>query len=320
MKLYYTFFFIFVFLCCSSQEITDKESLKKCKKEFSKKICLSDEDGDGILFYLDHCPKDAGSAENNGCPWPDIDGDGVIDKDDTCPSVAGPQENKGCPWSDIDGDGIFDKDDACPTISGVPEEQGCPKKNIYQSHRYSQEELEEVKNKFLDKTKNINFGKLADLIFSKIDLKGYKSKMITLEIASFSQMAGCGQDRTDYSPTNLRVNLASELFWNENNFKKFVNKFPSKIIFPYSENEDVNKKVQSFKKIYSKKNKGMTFYNAKNNFKELNSKEINPYRNFHIYIFFEENDEIFIKINDYSHLERNYFRLQAKGNTFIQLN
>lgn len=59
MKLYYTFFFIFVFLCCSSQEITDKESLKKCKKEFSKKICLSDEDGDGILFYLDHCPKDA---------------------------------------------------------------------------------------------------------------------------------------------------------------------------------------------------------------------------------------------------------------------
>lgn len=318
MKFYYTFFFLFLFLCCSSQEIIDRESFKKCRKEFSKKICLSDEDRDGVLFYLDQCPKDAGPAENNGCPWPDTDGDAVLDKDDLCPTVAGPEENNGCPWPDTDGDGILDKDDACPTVPGLAEEQGCPK--VYQSHSYSKEELDDVKKKFLDKTKNVNYEKLADFIFSKIDLKEFKSRMITLEIASFSQMAGCGQDRTDYSPLNLRVNLASELFWNENNFKKFVNKFPSKIVFPYSENEGVNKKIQSFKKIYSKRSNGMIFYNAKNNFKELNSKEINSYKNFHIYIFFEENDEIFIKINEYSDLEQKYFRLQAKGNTFIQLN
>ncbi|WP_375379301.1 thrombospondin type 3 repeat-containing protein [Chryseobacterium luquanense] len=290
MKIYYTFFLLFIIFCTSAQEIIDKEAFKKCKKEFNKKICLSDEDGDGVLFYLDHCPKEAGSAENDGCPWPDTDGDGILDKDD-----------------------------ACPTIPGIPAEDGCPKK-VYHSHRYSQEELDEVKKKFLEKTKNINYDKLADFIFSKIDLKGFESRMITLEIASFSQMAGCGQDRTDYSPTNLRVNLASELFWNESNFKKFVNKFPSKIVFPYSENEDINKKVQSFKKIYFKKSNGQTFYNAKNNFKELNNKEINPYRKFNIYIFFEENDEIFIKINENSNLEQKYFRLQAKGNTFIQLN
>lgn len=319
MKFYYTFFFLFLFLCCSSQEIIDKESFKKCKKEFSKKICLSDEDGDGVLFYLDLCPKEAGSTENNGCPWQNIDGDEVLDKDDACPSVAGPQENNGCPWPDADGDGIYDKDDACPTVPGIPQEDGCPKK-VYYSYRYSKEELDEVKKKFLEKTKNINYGKLADFIFSKVNLKEFKSKIITLQIASFHQMAGCGQDRTDYSPINLEVNLASELFWNENDFRKFVNKFPSKIIFPYSENEEVNKKLQSFKKIHSKKSNGITFYNAKNNFKELNNKEIDPYKSFHIDIFFEENDEIFIKINEYSELERKYFRLKAKGNIFIQLN
>lgn len=319
MKIYLTFFSLFVIFCASSQEITDKESFKKCKKEFSKKICLSDEDGDGVLFYLDQCPKESGVVENNGCKWPDTDGDGVLDKDDFCPSVAGPPENYGCPFPDTDGDGILDKDDACPTVPGLAEEQGCPKK-VYQPYIYSKEELDEVKKKFLDKTKNINYEKLADFIFSKIDVKESKSRMITLEIASFSQMAGCGMDRTDYSPTNLRVNLASELFWNETNFKKFVNKIPSKIVFPYSENEDVNKKVQSFKKVYSKKSNGQTFYNAKNNFKELNNKEINPYKTFQIYIFFEDNDEIFVKVNENSDFERKYFLLKTKGNTFIQLN
>uniref|UniRef100_UPI003898D61F thrombospondin type 3 repeat-containing protein n=1 Tax=Chryseobacterium formosus TaxID=1537363 RepID=UPI003898D61F len=320
MKTYFTFFFFLIIFFANGQEIIDKEAFKKCKKEFSKKICLSDEDGDGVLFYLDHCPKEVGSAENDGCPWPDFDADGVIDKDDACPTVAGPPENNGCPWPDTDGDGILDKDDACPTIPGIPAEEGCPKKNFYPSHSYSKEELDEIRKKFLEKTKNFDYDKLADFIFNKIDLKGFKSKMITLEIASFSQMAGCGQDRTDYSPTNLRVNLASELFWNERNFTKFVNKFPSKIVFPYSENEDVNKKIQSFKKIYSKKSEGITFYNAKNNFKELDNKQIDPYKSFQIYIFFQGNDEIFVKVNENSDLERKYFLLQAKGNTFIQLN
>lgn len=103
---------------------------QKCKKEFSKKICLSDEDGDGVLFYLDLCPKEAGSTENNGCPWQNIDGDEVLDKDDACPSVAGPPENNGCPWPDTDGDGIYDKDDACPTVPGLQKNKAVPKKFI----------------------------------------------------------------------------------------------------------------------------------------------------------------------------------------------
>lgn len=318
MKTKFSFILFFAFLYCSSQEITNKEAFKKCRKEFSKKICLSDEDEDSVLFYLDKCPKAFGFIDNDGCPWPDTDGDMVIDKDDYCPEVAGPPENNGCPWPDTDGDGILDKDDACPTVPGLSEEQGCLRK-IYQPHMYSQEELDEVKNKFLEQTKNINYEKLADFIFSKINEKYFDSKIVTLQIASFAQMAGCGFDRTDYSPLNLKVNLASENFWNENNFKKFVNKFPSKIIFPYSENEEINKKVQSFKKIYSKKNEGITFYNAKNNFKELNNKEINPYKSFHIDIFFDENDEVYVRINDNTELGIN-FRLKHKGNTFIQSN
>ena len=110
----------------SAQEIIDKDLLKKCRKEFSKKICLSDEDRDGILFYLDKCPVAAGSADNDGCPWADTDKDGVIDKDDACPTEIGPAENNGCPWPDHDGDGILDKDDKCPTVAGKPELNGCP--------------------------------------------------------------------------------------------------------------------------------------------------------------------------------------------------
>ena len=316
MKTKLSFILFFVFLFCSSQDIADKEKFKKCRKEFSKKICLSDEDKDSVLFYLDECPKVFGVSENNGCPWVDTDNDGIFDKDDVCIDVAGPKENQGCPWPDTDGDGILDKDDKCPTVAGRVEDNGC---KIYEPHIYSQEELDEVKNIFLEQTKNINYEKLADLIFGKINEKYFDSKIVTLQIASFAQIAGCGFDRTDYSPLNLKVNLASEKFWNENNFRKFVNKFPSKIIFPYSENEEINKKIQSFKKIYYKKNKGITFYNAKNNFEELNDKEINPYKSFHIYIFFNENDEIYVRINDNTELGIN-FRLKHKGNTFIQLN
>lgn len=318
MKIYYTFFLFFILFSTNAQEITDQVSFKKCRKEFSKKICLSDEDADSVLFYLDKCPKDAGAVENDGCKWPDSDGDGLIDKDDACPSVAGPSENNGCPWPDTDGDGILDKDDACPTVPGSPKFNGC--KEIPEYKRYSDQELQKVKEEFFKRTKNINYEKLADFIFSKIDLKKIESTIITLKVASFSQMAGCGMDRTDYSPLNLEVNLASEMFWNENNFRKFVNKFPSKIVYPYSENAEINKKIQSFKKVYSKKIDGITFYNAKNNFKELNLKEIDPSRNFNIYVFFNEEDEITVRINENSYLEQKYFRLKAKGNIFIQLN
>ena len=109
-----------------AQNIEDQSAFEKCRKEFNKKICLSDEDQDGILFYLDQCPKEAGTIENKGCPWPDKDKDGVFDKDDKCPELSGPIENNGCPWPDTDGDGILDKDDECPTVKGVQDNNGCP--------------------------------------------------------------------------------------------------------------------------------------------------------------------------------------------------
>lgn len=117
---------VFAAIYCQAQNIEDKQALKKCRKEFNKKICLSDEDNDSLLFYLDKCPNEIGSSENHGCPWPDTDKDGVLDKDDKCPQIAGPPENNGCEWPDTDGDGVLDKDDACPTVKGVKENDGCP--------------------------------------------------------------------------------------------------------------------------------------------------------------------------------------------------
>jgi outer membrane protein OmpA-like peptidoglycan-associated protein len=87
---------------------------------------FKDTDEDGVLDKEDGCPKVAGPAENNGCPWPDTDGDTVVDKDDKCPSVAGPVENKGCPWGDTDKDTVLDNVDACPSVAGPVENKGCP--------------------------------------------------------------------------------------------------------------------------------------------------------------------------------------------------
>lgn len=317
----FLFFFIVITACfTNAQEIVDKEAFKKCRKEFSKKICISDRDNDATLNYLDLCPDEKGSIENDGCPWPDYDGDSVLDKDDACPSVAGPEENNGCPWPDIDGDGILDKDDACPTVEGLVEENGCPK-TVYESYRYSTEELDVVKKKFLEKTKNFNYHKLADFIFSKISKEEFTSNVITLEIASFYQMAGCGFDRTDYSPHNLKINLASEKFWDQRNFKKFVDRFPTKIVYPYSENKEVVNKFRSFGKVFAKEVEGMRFYNAKNYFKNLNIKEINYEKNFNIYIFFsEEDDNIFVKFKQNTGAEPRVIQVQIKGNSFIQTN
>ena len=88
-----------------------------------------DRDNDGVIDKLDGCPKEAGPAENNGCPWLDSDVDGVMDNEDNCPEVAGPKENKGCPWGDADNDGVLDNVDICPKVAGPVENSGCPWKD-----------------------------------------------------------------------------------------------------------------------------------------------------------------------------------------------
>jgi outer membrane protein OmpA-like peptidoglycan-associated protein len=58
----------------------------------------ADSDGDGVPNAKDHCPRDAGPAELDGCP--DRDGDELPDRDDDCPTQPGPVQNDGCPVAD----------------------------------------------------------------------------------------------------------------------------------------------------------------------------------------------------------------------------
>lgn len=159
---YYLFLILFLFSnSFRSQEINNDSALKKCRKDFNKKICLSDDDKDGILFYLDKCPEEKGWVENNGCPWPDQDKDGVIDTQDLCPTVVGPQENNGCPWPDTDGDGILDKDDPYPTS---PFENGKDCEKMYKEEK----SLYEKSVQEIEKT---DFSGLLDIVFEDADFK-----------------------------------------------------------------------------------------------------------------------------------------------------
>lgn len=169
MKIKVSVVLLFAIPCFHAQEITDKDAFERCRKENSRRTCLSDKDKDRVLFYLDECPdvqgwmeqkgcpdtdgdgipdkndqcfEVAGPIENKGCPWPDADGDGIPDNDDACPAVNGPSENNGCPWPDTDGDGIWDKDDVCPTVAGKIEMNGCPPAI---RHSNSKETLQKLK-------------------------------------------------------------------------------------------------------------------------------------------------------------------------------
>ncbi|MFC6266766.1 thrombospondin type 3 repeat-containing protein [Frigoriflavimonas asaccharolytica] len=168
MKTHLSLLFLFTLIFCNSQQITDKDALKNCRKEFNKKTCLSDKDEDGVLHYLDQCPYDAGPIENNGCPWPDTDGDFLIDKDDACPIVAGPLENNGCPWPDTDNDGILDKDDACPTVVGLKDNNGCPDPRIKCLEITKSDSISFKNFKLKNNNLSKNYEGLADLIVQKI--------------------------------------------------------------------------------------------------------------------------------------------------------
>ncbi|WP_371830622.1 thrombospondin type 3 repeat-containing protein [Chryseobacterium herbae] len=275
MKIKISGVLFFILSYFHAQEISDKVAFEKCRKENSRKVCLSDNDKDGTLFYLDQCPDETGILENNGCPWPDTDNDGILDKDDACPTVNGPVENNGCPWQDMDGDGIWDKDDACPTIAGKVELNGCPP---IIRHQYSVEALKKVEDDFVARTKNYNYHALADQIFKKIGKKYYKHKILYISVLDVFS-AGCGMDRTDYSADNVVNRLKYKSFWDDRNFKKFVNIFPEKTIIPVSRGSDYAYKSFlehiDFKGIPKSKLDYRTVFNAKGNFvKTVKSKEV----------------------------------------------
>ncbi|SIS36219.1 Thrombospondin type 3 repeat-containing protein [Chryseobacterium shigense] len=201
MKIKVSAVLFFIISCFHAQEIKDKDAFEKCRKENSRRTCLSDKDKDGVLFYADACPyilglaeykgcpdtdgdgvpdkedqcyEVAGSLENNGCPWPDTDGDGVINKNDACPNVFGPAENNGCPWPDTDGDGILDKDDPCPTQPGKVD--GCRNDNCAQIYKEEDERIENFKKE----TKNVDYEKLTTSIIDHIDKTFYKDKDLVI--------------------------------------------------------------------------------------------------------------------------------------------
>lgn len=233
MKTKLSILLFFAFLFCSSQEIADKEKFKKCRKEFSKKICLSDEDKDSVLFYLDECPKIFGVPENNGCAWADTDNDGIFDKDDACPDVSGPEENHGCPWPDTDGDGILDKDDKCPTVVGIPEKNGCPGKDCKKLYEAEKIDYEEG----LQRINEIDFDKLYDIILNDEEFKNYFSinkKIVFLNFPSSYGGAECGNDPY-YDCPHFEKHLYDEItkkIWNKTNFEKLRKKIKNSFIIP----------------------------------------------------------------------------------------
>lgn len=235
MRIYYTLLFLFSLFLMQAQEIIDKDALKKCRKEFSKKTCLSDEDGDGIPFYLDQCPKEKGSVENNGCPWTDTDKDGTVDKDDACPAVEGPAENNGCPWPDTDGDGILDKDDACPTKPGMVENQGCPLQKRDCGNVYEREK--ERYQKDIEQLEKMNFSSLFDVISGDPDFKGFflkPKKVLFLRKSIIGGGPECGNDPY-YDCKHFEKVIGTEVFnklWSKNNFAKFRKKTGNGIIIP----------------------------------------------------------------------------------------
>ena len=101
-----------------------------------------DTDKDGLADYIDSCPLEFGSEENNGCPEisnivisstgesitiQDSDGDGVVDALDKEPDTPMGAKVYGNGMAiDTDNDGIIDLDDVCPLIPGTLPSGGCP--------------------------------------------------------------------------------------------------------------------------------------------------------------------------------------------------
>ena len=274
MKSYFSFFLVFAFFFASAQEIIDKEAFKKCKKEFNKKTCLADNDGDGVLNYLDACKDISGVTDNGGCPWPDSDNDGVLDKDDACPTVAGPFENNGCPWQDTDGDGIIDKDDKCPTVVGSYEKQGCPEGKSKEECKKEYEYEKKRYDRDLEELNSINFNKLFEKILLENDFKDYfsknKERNVILYISYLNDMLRCGNEPKDYC-THYEKKISDEIFkkiWCKENFNKFKNRIGKRTIIPviksYSYNFHFQKKEDNF--LYL--NKIFPIYKGKIKFEE----------------------------------------------------
>ncbi|MBD8083078.1 thrombospondin type 3 repeat-containing protein [Chryseobacterium caseinilyticum] len=257
MKKFLSFLIVISACFADAQEISDKEAFKKCRKEFSKKICFSDEDKDGVLFYSDSCPKIFGVNENAGCPWKDTDNDGVIDKDDQCPEIKGLSEYHGCPIPDMDEDGILDNDDACPTVFGYasdePLKNGCMKEDCKKLYEEEQERLKHLR----EQGKTIDYTSLADEIIKNIDLSLLKEKNLILVVES--EFLECGtipgrEYSCNFSRNDTPFYKSSD-FWTAETITKIFNKINKNFILGI---------------LYDGMGSGIEFENIPNNFSKLN--------------------------------------------------
>lgn len=238
---------IFMGMYAHAQNIENKETLKKCRKEFNKKHCLSDEDKDNVPFYLDKCPMEKGPIENDGCPWPDTDKDGILDKDDACPTVEGPAENNGCPWQDTDGDGILDKDDNCPTIPGPAHSNGCRVISCTLGSETVNIRMEKFKMdvKNIEEIYNLINKKVLDDLVQKIPKKDFVGRKAFFNIQYIDKKSYIDIDTPD-DGMSPGYNFLITRFWNKNVLEYARNKYGKDIYLSTAiipENIDVYRKM-----------------------------------------------------------------------------
>jgi|GEM_PF-1742014 len=125
---------------------------------------------------------------------------------------------------DSDGDGVLDKDDYCPNVKG--NYYGCPDPRKPDCTEF-QKEKKLLFDKLKQESQAIDYSKLADIIFSKIDFKKFKNHNLLI---SLENMKGydCGvpfmyECRSDYNVIN--PNFSSSDFMTE----KMINSFRKKI-------------------------------------------------------------------------------------------
>lgn len=143
---------------------------------------------------------------------------------------------------------------------------------VIRSHQFTAAELDKIKSDFLDNSKNVNYHSLADYIFSRIDKKNFKYKVLYLNII-YILRPGCGRDTKDYSDQNVINVLKFKYFWDKRNFKQFVNLFSDKIIvpLPYELNKEYSEVYRQtggtdYNGIPKSKIKSYDAYNAKGRF------------------------------------------------------
>lgn len=130
---------------------------------------------------------------------------------------------------DTDGDGVLDIDDYCPNVKG--NYYGCPDPTKPDCTEF-QKEKKLLFDKLKNESQSIDYSKLGDIIFSKIDFKKFKNHNLLI---SLENMKGydCGvpfmyECRSHYNVIN--PNFSSSDFMTERMIKSFRKKIDTNII------------------------------------------------------------------------------------------